>query len=95
MFRAIVLALGLAAAPAIAAQHFQAQPAAAPAADKLIVRDTVWNCAGGACSAGKSSSRPAVVCAALVKEVGPLRSFAVQGRALDAQQLEKCNGRAD
>jgi hypothetical protein len=29
-----------------------------------------------------------------VREVGALRSFAVEGRALDAEALEKCNARA-
>ena len=49
---------------------------------------------GGTCVAPKSSSRPAVVCAALVRETGAVRSFTVDGQALAAEQLEKCNARA-
>jgi hypothetical protein len=35
-----------------------------------------------------------LVCASLVRAVGPLRSFSVDGRAFAAEELEACNGRA-
>ncbi len=94
MFLALVPLLA-AAAPALAS-HYQAEPAARPAQTKLVVRDTLWQCGDGGCaSASKSNSRPAIVCAVLAKEVGALRSFTAGGRALSAEQLEKCNARAN
>ncbi len=84
-----------AATPALAgAPHFQAQPVAKPAEAQLALRDTLWRCGEAGCGAGESSSRPAVVCAVLAREVGTLRSFAVKGQALAADELAKCNARA-
>ncbi|TMJ16076.1 MAG: hypothetical protein E6G94_05195 [Alphaproteobacteria bacterium] len=85
-----------AAAPAAAAgpAHYRAIPASAPASARLIAHGLIWNCTGGVCVAPKSDSRPAIDCSALVREVGALKSFAVQGRDLEAQDLEKCNARA-
>ncbi|HEX2764711.1 MAG TPA: hypothetical protein VHM92_12825 [Allosphingosinicella sp.] len=74
--------------------YYQAQPAAAPAAETLIVRDLVWKCGAGGCVSGASNSRPAVDCSALVRKVGALRSFAVKGEPLAPEALEKCNARA-
>ncbi len=89
------LMFGAAAGPAVAASpHFRAEPATPPAAERLVVRDIVWKCGANGCVAGKSNSRPAIECAALVREVGPLRSFSVAGQTLDAPSLEKCNARA-
>ena len=96
MFRTAILALALTATPAVAGRHYHAQPAAKPEAAKLVLRDTIWSCGDSGCAAAtRSNSRPAIVCAVLVKEVGALRSFSAGGRALSAEQLEKCNARAD
>lgn len=94
MFRAAVLSLALLATPAFAAPTFQAQPEVAPAATKFVLRDTLWTCGDGSCVAASSTSRPAVVCAVLAREVGALRSFTVRGEALSAEALGKCNARA-
>lgn len=94
MFRLAVLALAFAATPATASSHYQAQPSARPAADRVVAKNTLWRCSDAGCSAMKSNSRPAVVCAALVKEIGTLRSFSVAGQPLPAVELEKCNTRA-
>jgi len=89
------LMIGAAAGPAMAAgSYYQAQLAAPPSAQRLIVRDLVWRCGDTGCTAGKSTSRAATDCAALVREAGAVLSFAVQGRALSAEELEKCNARA-
>ena len=93
MLRPAILALALVATPALAS-HYHAQPAAKPEAARLILRDTIWSCGDNGCAAGKSNSRPAIVCEVLVKEVGALRSFSVDGRPLTPQELEKCNARA-
>ncbi len=96
MLKALIPALALIATPALAAGHYHAQPAAKPAAAKLVLRDTIWSCGDAGCAAAsQSSSRPAIVCAILVKEVGALRSFSAGGQPLTAEQLEKCNARAD
>jgi hypothetical protein len=89
-----LFALAFASAPALAASDYRAEPARAPAETKIVLRDTIWNCTDQGCAAPKSNSRPAIVCALLVKEVGQLRSFSVGGEAMPADQLEKCNARA-
>ncbi len=95
MIRTTILGLTLASAPALAAPHYQAEPAAKPAAAKLVLRDTVWRCGESGCAGSRSNSRPAIVCAVLAKEVGALRSFSSEGSALSADELEKCNARAN
>ena len=94
MIRAAILASALFAAPALAAPQFVAQPNTPPASAKLVVKDTLWSCGEAGCSAASSNSRPAVVCASLAKQVGPLASFSVKGEALSADELGKCNARA-
>jgi hypothetical protein len=74
--------------------QYRAEPANAPAASRLIVKDIVWRCGAGGCVAPRSNSRPAIDCSALAHEVGTLRSFTVEGQALDPSSLEKCNARA-
>lgn len=93
MFRFALLAVTLGASPALAS-HYQAQPAARPAQAKIISSGTVWTCGDAGCAAGKANSRPAIVCAALVKEIGAVSSFSVAGQALSGDDLQKCNARA-
>ena len=94
MFRYALLSLAFLSSPALAA-GFQAQTNAAPSSARFVARDSIWRCAETACvSTNATSTRPAIVCSALARQVGALRSFAVQGRALAAGELEKCNARA-
>jgi hypothetical protein len=95
LFRTLILAFAFASTPALAAAHYHAEPAAKPAQAKYVLKDIVWKCGDQGCAGGKGSSRPAIVCAVLARQVGPLRSFAVEGQALAAGDLEKCNARAD
>jgi hypothetical protein len=96
MLRPAILGFALFAAPALASSHYHAEPVAKPAAARLILRDTIWSCGDNGCAAAtKSSSRPAIVCEVLVKEIGALRSFSIAGQPLSAEQLEKCNARAN
>ena len=74
--------------------QYRAEPAKPPAASRLIVKDIVWKCGPAGCVAPRSNSRPAIDCSALAHEIGTLRSFSVEGRALDPAALEKCNARA-
>jgi hypothetical protein len=91
----LTFAAGIGAPPAFAAApHYKAEPAAPPAAEKLIVRQTVWKCGPSGCVAARGTSRPAVECGALARELGTLRSFAADGRAFAPEELEKCNARA-
>jgi hypothetical protein len=84
--------LGMAASPGAGA-YYRAALAAAPDA-RVITRDAVWHCSGSECTAGRSGSRPAIVCARLAHEVGALRSFSADGQPFDAAALESCNRRA-
>jgi hypothetical protein len=96
-FLAILTSLtsGAVAGPASANGIFyRAEPAAQPGAERIVVRDLVWKCGAGACVSGRSNSRAPVDCAALVRQVGALKSFVVEGQALPPSDLEKCNARA-
>jgi hypothetical protein len=94
MFRTAFAALALIAAPAFAAPHFQAEPAAKPQQTRFVAKDVVWRCGESGCTGAKSNSRSAIVCAALAKEIGPLRSFSAGGEAMTSGDLDKCNARA-
>ena len=63
-------------------------------AARAVAGGVVWNCAGTDCSAPRGTSRPAVMCARLVREVGQVSSFVANGEALDAAGLERCNAAA-
>jgi hypothetical protein len=89
-----LLALAAAPAGASAPSEYRAELAAPAPADRIVVRDTVWHCAGDSCVAAAGNSRPAIACAALAKTAGALRSFSVEGRAIATAELEKCNARA-
>ena len=89
-----LLVVGAAGPAMAAAPYYKAELAAPPAAERLVVRDLIWKCGADGCIAGRSTSRPATDCSALARQVGALRSFAVEGRALAADDLEKCNARA-
>ena len=87
--------LTVGAAPAVAAgPHYRAELATPTSSNRIVTRDLIWRCAASGCVAGKSNRRPATDCAALVREAGALRSFAVAGKALSAADLEKCNAKA-
>ncbi|HEX8261981.1 MAG TPA: hypothetical protein VF547_03810 [Allosphingosinicella sp.] len=91
LFSASLLGGTAFAAPA---GQYRAEPAKPPAAARLIVKDIVWRCGASGCVAPRSNSRPAIDCSALAHEIGTLRSFTVEGQALDPAALEKCNARA-
>ncbi len=92
MLRSAALSLALLSTPALAQYH--AQPQARPPEARVIADDLLWRCGDGGCVASTNHSRPAIVCARLVREVGALSSFTAQGRAFTADQLQNCNSRA-
>ena len=94
MIRPLLLAAAVLSATPALADTYRAEPTAQPARARFVARDNVWNCAGASCVSARSDARPAIVCATLVREVGALRSFSVEGRAFAAEELEACNRRA-
>jgi hypothetical protein len=85
-------ALALTATSA-AASSYSANPAVA-ASGRFITRDIVWNCGPAACQGATDESRPLVLCQSLAKHAGRLDSFIVDGRALSAAELDRCNASA-
>ena len=90
-------AAGLAAPTAHAAEggaFYRAELAQPASASTVVAGGLAWRCEGSACSAAKSTSRDAIVCAKLAKEVGQLTSFASRRGALEDADLARCNGAA-
>ena len=94
MLRELVIlsAIGLAGTPAAAATY-SAKPVV-PTTARIIARDIVWNCGPAVCQGATEDSRPAVLCQSLAKEAGKIESFAVDGRAFAAAELNRCNAAA-
>jgi hypothetical protein len=101
LFAAIFIAATLFAGAAANAQTRTGGPTyraelAQPVADTRVVAGGVlWSCAGNACTAARATSRPAIVCARLVREAGAVTSFAFGGTAMSATDLERCNAAAN
>ena len=89
----LIAAAALASSPAIAGSY-SAKPVAAPAKSKIVGRDIAWTCGPGACQGSTDSSRPILLCQDLAKRAGRIESFAADGRALSAAELDKCNASA-
>ena len=71
---------------------FYSAELANPAPDaRFVARDVVWNCKGTSCLAGQGTSRPLIMCSALVKKAGAVASFTAGGKALEAEDLARCN----
>lgn len=89
---ASLIAAALLAAPAVAGTY-AATPLAKAQPGQVVTRDLAWSFKDGAFVGRTDQSRPVVLCQGLAKKVGPLGSFTVDGRALSAAELAKCNGR--
>ena len=87
-----LLIAALAAGPALATSY-SAKPAA-PVGAKVVAKQLVWSCGAGACRGTTGDSRPVIVCQSLARKVGRLDSFAADGRAFTAAELERCNASA-
>lgn len=89
------LTLAVAATPAQAEPGFYSVTTVNPVATaKPVVRDMLFNCAGGTCTAGEGTSRPAIVCAAAAREFGRIAAFRAGDTDFDAEALAKCNAKA-
>lgn len=94
MLRSILAFSALAVtATAAAASSYSAKPAA-PTTERFVTRDITWNCGPDACQGSTDESRPVVLCQSLAKRAGQIDSFLVDGRALAAADLAKCNAAA-
>jgi hypothetical protein len=98
MAGAIVIVASLFAGAAATAQplsgFYSATLNAAPAEPRTVAGGVVWACEGTSCTAPRGTSRPAVICGRLVRELGPVASFTANGEAFDAAALARCNGTA-
>lgn len=91
MNRLSLLLTGLAFASAPAAAATYSATLATPTVGRFIARDITWNCGASACLGATEQSRPVVLCQSLAKRAGPVESFVVDGSALAAVDLQRCN----
>jgi len=91
----LTIGTAIAPAPASAAEgaYYRAELTAPAATGHALAGGLVWKCAETACAAPKGTSRPAIVCARLAKEVGQVTNFTAGGKALEAEDLARCNGK--
>ncbi|MGN7929584.1 CC_3452 family protein [Sphingopyxis sp. 22461] len=79
------------AATAAGGTYYHAELASPATQTRFVARDVVWACKDASCIAGQGTSRPLIMCSALAKAVGPVTSFTAGGKALDADDLARCN----
>ena len=89
---ATLAAAGVSAQPATG--YYVATPVAAPAKARFITRATPWQLQDGTYVAARAPERDAILCQLVVRDIGALSAFSARGKAFDAAQLEKCNGKA-
>lgn len=85
--------LGATTAHAQSGPYYVATPAAAPAKMTLITRSTPWRLQGASFVAAQAPERPAILCQLVADRTGPLASFSVAGKPVDADALAKCNAK--
>ncbi len=85
------LAFGSAAANAASGPYYRAELASPAPEARFVARDVVWACKDANCTAGQGTSRPLIMCSALARKAGPVASFTAGGKALDAEELARCN----
>jgi hypothetical protein len=94
-FAASALSLGVSVQPAYAqAPVVRAITVAQLAPKTLVAGETLWNCGADGCTTRAVTARPAIACAQVTKQVGAVSSFSINGAALSAEDLAKCNARA-
>ena len=66
---------------------------AQPAEDnRVVARGVAWACEGTTCVANRGNSRPTRICRGLVRELGEITAFKVEGEELAEDRLARCNG---
>ena len=89
--------LSAAGTPAFAAPAtgYSLVPAVAiQSTESVVASDVVWKRVGDRYVAPAAGSRPAMVCAQVVKKLGKVSSFTANGEAFDDAALAKCNEKA-
>lgn len=71
-----------------------AVPAAPAKVERVVVGESLWARSGDSFRTASLSARPAIACAQVVQKLGAVTSFEVDGVALAADDLAKCNARA-
>ena len=94
MLRAIIAGAAVAGLPASAAAASYSATLVKPTSERFIARDITWKCGPAACQGATEESRPLVLCQSLAKRAGPVAGFTVDGRALPAGDLDRCNSAA-
>lgn len=79
------------AAAAAGGAYYRAELASPASEARFVARDVAWACKGASCLAGQGTSRPLIMCSALARKAGPVASFIAGGKALDADELARCN----
>ncbi|MEI4506147.1 hypothetical protein WBQ88_04560 [Sphingopyxis sp. CCNWLW253] len=79
------------AATAAGGTYYRAELASPAPQVRFVARDVVWACKDASCVAGQGTSRPLIMCSALAKAAGPVTSFSAGGKALEADDLARCN----
>lgn len=90
----VIVASLFAGASAIAQPRtgfYNATLTTAASAPRTVAGGVVWSCDGTTCTAPRGTSRPAMMCARLVRELGQVASFTANGESLDAAGIERCN----
>lgn len=101
LFAALFIAATLFTGAAVNAQTrtngptYRAELVQPASATRIITGTVLWSCTGTTCTAARATSRPAIVCARFVREVGAVASFAVNGTAMAAEDLARCNAAAN
>lgn len=90
----ITAALLTAAAAQAQPAYYVAVPVAPAAKPQLMTRSTPWQLQNGAYVANRAPERDLVLCQLVARDTGKLQSFAVGGKAFDADALATCNAKA-
>lgn len=92
-YTSITFGAALAPAPVYAADgaYYRAELAQPAKEDRAVAGGVAWFCKGNVCVAERGNSRPVRMCESLVRELGPVADFKVDGDALEAEQLATCN----
>lgn len=88
---ALLAAVGVSAGPR---DTYVATPAAAPAKNFLITRDTSWQVRDGAYVTTNAPIREMIACQLVARSAGALTGFTVNGTAFDGAALDTCNAKA-
>lgn len=93
LYTAMTFGVATSTTPANAAgAAYYSATLAAPAGNATAVAGGVaWTCEGTACVANKTSARPLRICRGLNRKFGEVATFKVDGEALPAEELAKCN----